>query len=267
MSSTRASAKLPFFHLSRDRERLVFLACAFALTLAAWDPASLQAASPGTTTVPAGSIEAPAVGVEGIDRLVADALAEGKLPGCVVVVGRKSGIVYSKAFGFRALLPEREPMTEDTLFDLASLTKPIATSTSLMILADQGKLDLDDRASRYLPEFAAHGKDSITLRQLLTHVSGLPAETPIDDYQHGRKEAIRRIAALSLNSLPALAEDRPANVFGSSLAIRSMHVKSTLAASYARPAMASGSFPNFTLNLARKSCRRGSGLSTAKWFE
>jgi len=204
MSSTRASAKLPFFHLSRDRERLVFLACAFALTLAAWDPASLQAASPGTTTVPAGSVEAPAVGVEGIDRLVADALAEGKLPGCVVVVGRKSGIVYSKAFGFRALLPEREPMTEDTLFDLASLTKPIATSTSLMILADQGKLDLDDRASRYLPEFAAHGKDSITLRQLLTHVSGLPAETPIDDYQHGRKEAIRRIAALSLKAAPGV---------------------------------------------------------------
>jgi len=196
------SAKAPQFRPPRTRERFVPLVCTLALIAAHRPP--VLAASPATDAVPpdTGDALAPTVLGEGIDRLVADALAEGKLPGCVVVVGRKSGIVYSRAFGFRAILPEKEAMTEDTLFDLASLTKPIATATSLVVLADRGKVDLDDRASRYLPEFAAHGKDSITLRQLLTHVSGLPAETPLDDYQHGRAEAIRRIAALSLKAAP-----------------------------------------------------------------
>jgi len=133
---------------------------------------------------------------------VADALAQAKLPGCVVAIGRQSGIIFLHAFGFRSVLPEKEPMTEDTVFDLASLTKPIATATSLMVLADQGKIDLDDRASRYVPEFAARGKSAITIRQLLTHVSGLPSETALDDYEHGRAEAIRRIAALSLKAAP-----------------------------------------------------------------
>ena len=139
---------------------------------------------------------------EGIERLVSEALAQGKLPGCVVVIGRQSGIVYSRAFGFRALSPEKEPMTEDTVFDLASLTKPIATATSLMVLVDQGKVDLDDPASRTVPEFAARGKSAITLRQLLTHVSGLPSETAVEEYQRGRAEAIRRIAGLSLKAAP-----------------------------------------------------------------
>jgi uncharacterized protein YbbC (DUF1343 family) len=202
MSSTHASARAPVSHPVRDRECFVLFICALALT--AGHGAPVQAAGPATSAAPPAKVDAstPPAAIEGIDRLVADALAEGKLPGCVVVIGRKSGIVYSKAFGFRALLPEPEPMTENTIFDLASLTKPIATATSLVVLADQGKLDLDDRASRYVPEFAARGKDSITLRQLLTHVSGLPAETPIDDYEHGRKEAIRRIAALSLKAAP-----------------------------------------------------------------
>ncbi len=110
--------------------------------------------------------------------------------------------MYQKAFGSRALSPENEPMTEDTLFDLASLTKPVATATSLMVLVDQGKVDLDDRAAHYVPELGARGKEAITLRQLLTHVSGLPAETAVDDYQHGRAEAVRRIAALRLKAPP-----------------------------------------------------------------
>jgi uncharacterized protein YbbC (DUF1343 family) len=194
------SAKPPSLHLARGR--LVFLVCTLAPVAA--DAAPVQAADSGADALPVGKVEvgAPAVLREGIDRLVTDALAQGKLPGCVVVIGRKSGIVYTRAFGLRALVPDKEPMTEDTIFDLASLTKPIATATSLMVLADQGKLDLDDRASRYFPEFAAHGKDAITLRQLLVHVSGLPSETPIDDYQHGRAEAIRRITALSLKAAP-----------------------------------------------------------------
>ena len=146
--------------------------------------------------------KAPATWTDGIDRLVADALAQEKLPGCVVAIGRAGGVVYQKAFGSRALLPEREPMTEDTIFDLASLTKPIATASSLVALADQGKVDLDERASRYLAEFTSHGKAAITLRQLLTHVSGLPSETPIADYEHDRAEVGKRIAALRPRAAP-----------------------------------------------------------------
>jgi len=182
LNRTKAMARLP-----RSARRRGSFVCAFALIATA--SASVRATSP---TGP----------LEGIDRLVADALAQGKLPGCVVVIGRKSGVVYQKAFGSRALWPEKEPMTEDTVFDLASLTKPIATATSLMVLVDEGKVDLDEPAARYVPELGARGKDAITLRQLLTHVSGLPAETAVDDYQHGRAEAIRRIAALRLKALP-----------------------------------------------------------------
>jgi uncharacterized protein YbbC (DUF1343 family) len=132
-----------------------------------------------------------------LDRLVSDAIAQGKLPGCVVAIGRARGLLYQKAFGARALVPEREPMTLDTIFDLASLTKPIATATAVMLLVEQGKLDLDRPVAHYLPAFGAHGKSAITLRHLLTHVSGLPAETAIADYERGRAFAMKRIFALT----------------------------------------------------------------------
>jgi uncharacterized protein YbbC (DUF1343 family) len=170
------------------RSARCLLALAFLLT-----PATAAAVDAGIAS--RGS-ETAASTLAGVDRLVADALAQGKLPGCVVTVGRASGVVYQKAFGFRALLPTREPMTLDTIFDLASLTKPVATATALMALVDQGKLSLDDPASRYVPDFAARGKAGITLRQLLTHVSGLPAETPVADYEHGRALAWKRITLL-----------------------------------------------------------------------
>ena len=177
------------------RGRLVLLAFAPALVVST----SFAAEDAGTARV---GDSTPAALREGIERLVTDALAQGRLPGCVVAIGRQSGVVFTRAFGFRSLLPDKEPMTVDTVFDLASLTKPVATATSLMVLADQGKIDLDDRASRYVPEFAARGKSVITIRQLLTHVSGLPSETAVDDYEHGRAEAIRRIAGLSLKAAP-----------------------------------------------------------------
>jgi uncharacterized protein YbbC (DUF1343 family)/CubicO group peptidase (beta-lactamase class C family) len=141
-------------------------------------------------------------GLGSIDGLVASAIAENKLPGCVVTIGRHDRVLFQKAYGLREVDPELVPMTEDTLFDLASLTKPIATATSLMILVEGGLVALDDPAANYVPEFAQHGKEKITLRQLLTHVSGLPAETPIDDYKHGRDEALRRIFAVELKAPP-----------------------------------------------------------------
>jgi uncharacterized protein YbbC (DUF1343 family) len=180
-------------------------ACAFlaVLAIAEVNPiaarADIDAAAPAPAKIDGG---VPAALPEGIDRLVAEAIAQGKLPGCVVAVGRAGGIVYQQAFGSRALLPDKEAMTLDTIFDLASLTKPIATATALMVLVDQGKIDLDERVVRYLPEFRAHGKEAISIRQLLTHVSGLPADTPVADYEHGRAMALKHIMALSLKAPP-----------------------------------------------------------------
>jgi uncharacterized protein YbbC (DUF1343 family) len=135
-----------------------------------------------------------------IDAVVQAAIDGAKMPGCVVVVGRHDDILFERAYGSRALLPERTPMTTETVFDLASLTKPIATATSVMILVDRGKVDLDARASSYVPELAK--LPPFTVRQLLLHTSGLPAATPLTDWSTDRAEVIRHIAALTLKSQP-----------------------------------------------------------------
>jgi uncharacterized protein YbbC (DUF1343 family) len=161
-------------------------------------PAAIVEPPPPIEAAPA----APVPNLAPIEELVSSALAQSKLPGCVVVIGRGSGIVYEKAFGLRQVLPEKEPMTEDTLFDLASLTKPIVTATAIVVLADRHLLGLDDAIVRYLPELFPGERGAITVRQLLTHVSGLPAETPLGDYEHGREEALRRIASARLLAPP-----------------------------------------------------------------
>src|SRR4051812_48519649 len=94
-----------------------------------------------------------------IDPVVQAAIARGDMPGAVVAVLHDGNIVYRKAFGRRTIKPRSEPMTADTIFDVASLTKPIATATSAMVLVEQGKLKLDATAAVYWPEFAANGKD------------------------------------------------------------------------------------------------------------
>lgn len=116
----------------------------------------------------------------GVDTAVAAAIEAGKMPGCVLVVGRHDEVLLRKAYGSRAVLPERLPMTLDTVFDLASLTKPLATSTSVMILVERGKIELKAPASRYVPELAK--LPPFTVEQLLLHTSGLPAATPLSDY-------------------------------------------------------------------------------------
>lgn len=153
-----------------------------------------------------GTRTGPAIGSEDaarwtpIDVAVQTALDAGKMPGCVVVVGRHDDVLFERAYGSRAILPERLPMTTDTVFDLASLTKPIATATSVMILVDRGRLDLDARASKYVPEL---GKlPPFTVGQLLLHTSGLPAATPMADWSPDRTDVIRRIGALTLKAGP-----------------------------------------------------------------
>lgn len=138
--------------------------------------------------------------LEKIDALVAAALAEKKMPGCVVCVGHRGAIVWRKAYGSKQIEPTEHSMTVDTVFDLASLTKPIATATSVLLLAERGKLKLDERVATYLPEFGAAGKDAITVRDLLIHQSGLIADNALADYDQGPDEALRRIFALKLTA-------------------------------------------------------------------
>jgi CubicO group peptidase (beta-lactamase class C family) len=112
-----------------------------------------------------------------IDEIVAGEIKAGHIPGAVVLVGTSDRILYWKAFGDEVVEPCREPMTRDTLFDLASLTKPLATASSIMVLVDRGRLNVNDCVKGYLPAFAAGGKDAVQIRHLLTHTSGLPAYT------------------------------------------------------------------------------------------
>ena len=111
-------------------------------------------------------------GAIALDAAVQEAIAQNKMPGAVVLVGHNGQVVYRKAYGNRALAPRIEPMTVDTIFDCASLTKVVATTTAMMQLLEQGKYRLNDKVTDYIPEFQS-GKSDVTIRNLLTHFSGL----------------------------------------------------------------------------------------------
>lgn len=135
-----------------------------------------------------------------VDEAVEAALKRGDCPGAVVVVVHQDKVAFRKAYGSRALLPEKTPMTAGTVFDLASLTKPIATGSAIMLLIEQGKLRLDDKVAKHWPAFAMSGKEDVTVAHLLLHTSGLTADNPATDYQDGREKALERIAALKLEA-------------------------------------------------------------------
>ena len=136
-----------------------------------------------------------------IDHIVESAIAAHKFPGAVVIAGHGGHIVFHRAYGHRTLTPEPEPMTEDTVFDLASLTKVLATAPSVMQLYEQGRFRLNDPVAMYLPEFAANGKQDITIRQLLTHYSGLPPDVSLTDDWEGKQEGLRR----AMTAIPVTA--------------------------------------------------------------
>jgi len=129
-----------------------------------------------------------------IDTLVEEAIRAGRLPGAVILVGHAGQIVYERALGVRTVGAPPDMMTLDTVFDLASLTKVVATTTSIMLLVEDGRLRLRDRVATHLPEFSSHGKDRITIEQLLTHVSGLRPDLPLEETFEGADAAIARAA-------------------------------------------------------------------------
>ena len=110
-----------------------------------------------------------------ISEVAKKAIQAGKIPGVVILIGNQGKVVYRQAFGLRSREPKKIPMTTDTIFDIASLTKVIATSTAVMQLVEKGKLNLEDPVVKYWPEFGTNGKEEITVRDLLTHYSGLRA--------------------------------------------------------------------------------------------
>ncbi len=135
----------------------------------------------------------PPASTAAIDQLMNDAIAHHELPGGVVVIGHAGHIVLHRAYGMRSLEPTQERMTEGTIFDMASLTKVLATATAVMQLYEQGRVRIDDPVAHYVPEFAAAGKQDITLRQCLTHYSGLAPDLDLSTPWQGRDEGLRRL--------------------------------------------------------------------------
>ncbi len=164
----------------------VWLLFGFASSVFAQAPSRLPTAQP-----PAAGMSATQLAH--IDEAVASEIAKKQLPGAVVLVGRQGKVVWRRAYGNRALEPQIEAMTTDTIFDLASLTKVVATATSVMILVERGQVRLSDPVSRYIPEFAAMGKRSITVEQLLTHRSGFMPDNDLADYEQGPVKAFEKI--------------------------------------------------------------------------
>jgi uncharacterized protein YbbC (DUF1343 family)/CubicO group peptidase (beta-lactamase class C family) len=135
-----------------------------------------------------------------IDEIAAQGLAEKRMPGCVVCIGRRGKIVLLKAYGSKQLQPSELPMTTDTVFDMASITKPVATATSVMLLVERGQLKLGQRVAELIPEFAVNEKDAITIHDLLTHQSGLLPDNALADYDNGGEEALKKICELKLQA-------------------------------------------------------------------
>ena len=135
-------------------------------------------------------------------KVIDGAIGDGSFPGAVVLIGRNGKVVGHRAFGDAMITPEVKPMKLDTIFDLASLTKPIVTATSIMILLERGKLRLDDRVSIFIPEFGKNGKVNVTIRELLTHTSGLPACMPLYEEYSSYSSIIYAICGAGLESVP-----------------------------------------------------------------
>ncbi|MCS6875087.1 MAG: DUF1343 domain-containing protein [Pyrinomonadaceae bacterium] len=147
------------------------------------------------------------VGVSGekldlIEELIKQEIAAKKLPGAVVLVGRNGKIVYLKAFGNRSLVPSIEPMTADTIFDVASLTKPVATSTAIMILVERGKLRLSDTIGKFIPEINDEQARQVTIQQLLTHTSGYAPDFDLSRKWIGYDQMLNELYREKLRNLP-----------------------------------------------------------------
>jgi len=198
MRASPAALSLRFYPMPRFF--FVPLAAVVLLATSAVCP-PLLAATPSATSAPAFKADKLAA----IDAAVAEAIAAKKLPGGVLWV-EHDGQTYRKSYGQRALVPEILATDEDTIYDAASLTKVLATTTAIMQLGEQGKIELDAPVARYLPDFAQQQKQNVTIRHLLTHTSGLRAGIPRGDPPwSGAAAALDRACAEELRHPPGSA--------------------------------------------------------------
>ncbi len=146
--------------------------------------------------VTAAQQNAPPVAYPQLDAIIDEAVQSGLIPGGVLIVGHNGQVIYRHAYGSRALIPRREAMTIDTIFDVASLTKVVATTPSVMKLFEEGKLRMDDPVTKYLPEFQGR-KSPITIRLLMTHFSGLPPDLVLTPRWSGYETGIERALTIT----------------------------------------------------------------------
>src|SRR5579872_5222105 len=137
-----------------------------------------------------------------LDAVIEQAIEQNQCPGAVVLVGHHGKVVFRKAYGMRSLEPTRERMTLDTIFDIASLTKVAATTPSVLRMLELGQIRLNDPVATYLPEFAQNGKEYVTIRELLTHYSGLPEDLDLKTPWSGEATAQQMAFSSSLVSPP-----------------------------------------------------------------
>ncbi len=143
---------------------------------------------------PIPSVAAPAKKINrfaAVDAAIQSAIQQGEIPGAVLVIGHNGVVVYRKAYGQRSLEPRRAPMTMNTVFDMASLTKVLATTGCVMRLLEQGQIRLNDPVAKFIPEFGKYGKEEITIRELLTHYSGLREDLDLKTPWSGKETAYR----------------------------------------------------------------------------
>jgi uncharacterized protein YbbC (DUF1343 family)/CubicO group peptidase (beta-lactamase class C family) len=165
---------------------VVFVSHAFAENLPAGAPASVGMSAERLAR---------------IDAAVEEAIARKETPGAVVLVGRRGRVVWRKAYGARAVEPARETMTNDTIFDAASLTKVVATATSIMILVERGQVRLSDPLARHLPEMKESGREQVTIEELLTHRAGYAPDFDLREQWTGYDEAMKRLVIERLRNV------------------------------------------------------------------
>jgi SSS family transporter len=207
-------ASLIFRKQSRRMRAIAAILVSGVILSAAKNPETVRAATTARTLSATNAGAPNPANFPEVSTLVNDAIAAHKLPGAVVVIGHNGHVVFEHAYGNRKLAGEpgvsgeltAEPMTEDTIFDMASLTKCLATATAIMQLYELHKFDFDDPVAKYIPEFAANGKEHVTIRELLTHYSGLPPDVDLKDpwglAAPDKAEGLRRAFASPLVTTP-----------------------------------------------------------------
>jgi len=199
------SSKADFAHMPYPHSCRCFHGCILLLTLLvgiSWGDSTALAEVPKLPRSKPEDVGMSSVHLKYIDTAIAEGLKIGRMPGCVVMIGRNGKIVFEKAYGHRAVAPTSELMTIDTVFDMASITKPMATAMSIMILIERGELRLRDKVSYFIPEFSKNGKQDVTIYQLLTHQSGFIPDNADADYQQGPEVAFQKIWALTPQAPP-----------------------------------------------------------------